>query len=254
MSEQMSEVTSENCRRCGKPLPAGAKLCTGCGTYVKSGVNAKTVARAKGAGKLGLAMIVGATAAVIGGVIWAGIAVGINMEIGYVAWGIGGLTGFAVIACTQERSARVAMAAAGLAVLGILIGKCLTIAWVLPSVDKLTNEIASNDTYVAAAIVDGMVKRGEADADVTAYWKTDDDEPPTEAVGKKVRELMDQAAKQVSKMSRAEKRAVAKAAAKKALTETSYVDNLKAQLSPWDALWLFLAVGTAWKMGAGQEG
>ena len=42
------------------------------------------------------ATIAGGVAALIGGGVWAGIAIGINREIGWVAWGIGVLCGFAV--------------------------------------------------------------------------------------------------------------------------------------------------------------
>ena len=252
MSEQRPDVTNQNCRRCGKPLAEDAKLCTRCGTYIKSGVNAKTIARAKGLGKFGFAMIVGGVAALIGGLVWAGVAAGLNMEIGYVAWGIGGLTGLAVISCTEERSARVACAAAGFAVMGILIGKCLSIAWVMPSAEKIATEVAGNDILIAAVILDQMVAKGETDADVRAYWQSDDDDAPSAAVDKKVSKLLAEALERAAKMSPAEKEALGRWAAKKAIAETSYLDNLETQLSPWDALWLFLAVGTAWKMGAGQ--
>ena len=254
MSEQRTDVPGDICRRCGAPLTAGAKLCTKCGTYVKSGLNAKTVARAKGAGKLGLALTAGAVTAIICGVVWAAVAVALSLELGFLAWGIGGLTGLVMISCTQARGPNIATAAAGFAVLGILIGKLLIVAWVTPSAGEIAAEVARNDLIMSGLLLMHMAERGELDADLTAYLESDDGTPPSKEVGEKFERAQKDAVQRVSRMSREQKEEQALPAAKAGRAEISYTDNLKHAFSPFDLLWGFLAIGTALKIGSGGEG
>ena len=254
MSEQRREVTGQNCRRCGKPLPVGAKLCTGCGTYVKSGVNAKTVERAKGVGKFGFAMVVGVIAALICGVVWAAIAAGLRAEIGYVAWGVGALTGLVVISCTQERGVKIAIAASLLAVLGIVTGKLLTAAWVVPSVDTAVRKLADNDDVVAELLARRLARKPDADPDVKAYVESGGVEVRSKEVVGKWLELKKGAYERLSRIGRPEREGIVRPLVEKELPKVSYSKHLKSQISPFDALWLILAVVTATKMGLGVNG
>lgn len=66
----------------------------------------------------------GLLAAVIGGAIWAGIAIWSGREIGYVAWGVGLLCGLGVVMFTQgQKALPLQIVAVVTSVLGIVIGK-----------------------------------------------------------------------------------------------------------------------------------
>ncbi len=70
------------------------------------------------------AVIGGMLAAVIGGLIWAAIAITTGYEIGYVAWGIGGLAGIGVVLFAKgKKGVPVQIVAVLASVLGIVIGK-----------------------------------------------------------------------------------------------------------------------------------
>lgn len=142
------------CPKCGAGLQSkNAIICTECGTNVKLGVNVKTLKTAKAAGKFGIAIGVGAAAALISGGIWAAIAVSLKMEIGWIACLIGLLTGLAVCLVTPERSARMGAAAVALACVGLLTGKLLTAEYLIRDTFKsfasLSKELAKVDKQMA---------------------------------------------------------------------------------------------------------
>lgn len=73
------------------------------------------------------AVIGGILAAVLGGIIWGLIVISTGYEIGYMAWGIGGLAGFAVLLLAKgKRGIPLQTVAVVASVLGIFIGKYLT--------------------------------------------------------------------------------------------------------------------------------
>jgi hypothetical protein len=77
--------------------------------------------------------LVGAVAGgALGAFIWALVACLTGFEIGYVAWGVGGLVGFGCYAL-GGRGQTAAITAAGLALASILVGKALTIQQILSS-------------------------------------------------------------------------------------------------------------------------
>ena len=73
------------------------------------------------------ALVGGFLAAVIGGVIWGWLVIATEYEFGIIAWGIGGLTGFAVVLFSKGRKGVPLQVIAILSsVLGIAIGKYFT--------------------------------------------------------------------------------------------------------------------------------
>ena len=72
--------------------------------------------------------IAGGTAgAVIGGIVWGLIASATGYEIGWVAWGVGWLSGFGVVLLARgQRGRPLQLIAASAALFGIMIGKYLT--------------------------------------------------------------------------------------------------------------------------------
>lgn len=252
---------SSTCPKCGGTMEPGSASCVACGQSAMRGtpaaVSAATPAAELGkggprpdlSGRFAMALAVGGVAAAACGIVWALIAVQTGYEVGYVAWGVGLATGFAVTRVTPERSPKVGAAAAGLAVAGILIGKIFIVQWA--AVPAIAKEQVKNREVMLAAILDDMAQKGEVDAEVAAWIRADnkDNEPP-EALQKKLIQAAAGAEKRLSKMSREEKLALATPWAERAVASIGLVDRLKATVSPIDILWLFLAVGTSWKMGS----
>lgn len=78
------------------------------------------------------AILVTLVAAVVGGAVWAGIVIATDYEVGFVAWGIGTMCGYAVILASGGRKGTPLQIIAVLgSVLGILIGKYFTFFYFL---------------------------------------------------------------------------------------------------------------------------
>jgi hypothetical protein len=79
----------------------------------------------------------GLVAAIVGGVVWGLIVKWTDYEVGFVAWGIGFLVGVAVVAATRgARGPVFQVVAVACALIGILLGKYLSFAWVLGDVAR----------------------------------------------------------------------------------------------------------------------
>lgn len=73
---------------------------------------------------LGLSVIAAIVAAIVGGIVWAIIAITMNYELAIVAWGIGGLAGYAVSIPSKDNITAIHKIVAVLASLfGIALGK-----------------------------------------------------------------------------------------------------------------------------------
>ncbi|HEY2491895.1 MAG TPA: hypothetical protein VGI33_03070 [Paenibacillus sp.] len=71
-------------------------------------------------------------AAIIGGAIWATIAVVTEYELGLVAWAIGGLTGYAVVIFASRNTSSIHQIIAVIAsLIGILLGKFFMFSYIL---------------------------------------------------------------------------------------------------------------------------
>ena len=77
---------------------------------------------------LGLALLAGLVAAVVGGVIWAYVVKLSDYEVGIVAWGIGFLVGMTVAGVSRARGSVLQAVAVACALAGILLGKYLSYA------------------------------------------------------------------------------------------------------------------------------
>lgn len=80
--------------------------------------------------RIGLPIIGGLIAAIVGGAVWAAIAASTEYEVGLIAILIGALTGYAVVLFSNKRIATVhKIIAVIFALLGILLGKYLTVVY-----------------------------------------------------------------------------------------------------------------------------
>ncbi|WP_315794563.1 hypothetical protein [Paenibacillus sp. BIC5C1] len=80
--------------------------------------------------KIGMPIVGGLLAAVVGGIVWAVIAAMTERELGLIAIVIGALTGYAVVLFSNKRIATLHKAIAVIfALIGILLGKYLTVVY-----------------------------------------------------------------------------------------------------------------------------
>lgn len=81
---------------------------------------------------MGMAIVGALLAALIGGIVWAAIAIITKYELGFIAWGIGGLAGYAVVLFAKEHVDRTHQVIAVIAsLLGILLGKYFILAYII---------------------------------------------------------------------------------------------------------------------------
>lgn len=135
------------CPKCEQACKQNAALCVGCGHAFDANA-AKTIHRAKkGAfqskkieqrqartiaiGGEVQAMIAGAVMALAAGGIWFGIAKVTGYELGWLAWGVGGLVGLAVTVTGGAGSTIAAGVAAVEAICGIVFGKMLITSFMI---------------------------------------------------------------------------------------------------------------------------
>ena len=84
------------------------------------------------AGNIGLAALAGLVAAIAGGIAWGLIVKWTDYEVGVVAWGVGFLTGIAVLrGAAGRRSVELQVVAVLAALVGVLVGKYLGFAYSL---------------------------------------------------------------------------------------------------------------------------
>ena len=81
--------------------------------------------------KIGMPMIGALLAAIVGGAVWALIAIVTEYELGIIAWGIGGLAGYAVSYFAGKKTSTTLQVIAVIAsILGILLGKYFIIGYI----------------------------------------------------------------------------------------------------------------------------
>lgn len=197
-----------------------------------------------------LALAAGLIAALVAGCLWGVIVHWTHTEIGYAAWGVGLLVGVAMANFTSNRSLALGCAAAVLAVLGLATGKAITF---VTAGSAIAAEVEANDDFLSGAIawqlyedraldeetlqaIDAAGEAGDTISD--ALWA----------------DMQTQANSRLAQMSADEKSEVAALFAGTVIGSTGILQGIIGQLSGFDLLWLFLAVGTAFKMmAAGKE-
>ena len=256
------------CPACNTLQPRGEQ-CPGCGVFVEKARKAKEAREAKGVGRtaekedertvskpggesLGMKSFAAASiAALLGALVWMGVAVGFNRELGWVAWGVGGLVGFAS-AVTGARGGSAGMMCAMLAMCAIIGGKIFAVqqfqdsGWITDEDSvfwyeeykldaELYQELDGSDADLRAFIFERNYTEAWSETDVSQAdiddfmadsapmleWMTESDPAMEEWV-----EYMN--------ASIAEESAFA-----------SVINNLDL----FDALWLFLGLTTAYRLG-----
>ena len=191
-----------------------------------------------------LALAAGLVAALLGGVIWAAIGIYGNLEVGWVAWGIGVLVGGAMMQATPARGRTLAVVAASLALVGLVSGKAMTFAG---SAGAMAEEMVADDEYMRGMTAWRMYGAGEHEAAVQA------EVADTEARGDTLSDavwasMLAGADARLSGMTAEERLSMAREVAGGVIRDVGLVGGVRAQLSGFDLLWLLLALATAFRM------
>lgn len=191
-----------------------------------------------------LAIAAGLVVALIGGGLWALLVRFTGYEIGYVAWGIGLMVGIAMTRVTSARTQQLAYTAAGLALLGLLAGKVFIF---LGSAGPMAKELAGNDEMLKAGVAWQLYEERKLDA------ATLEELDRTQAAGDTLSDavwasMLAQAGTRLDAMTPEARQAAATSLARGWVQQTGVVDGIKGQLTLFDLLWVFLAVGTAYRM------
>jgi hypothetical protein len=194
------------------------------------------------------AVIAGLVAAVAGGFLWAVIVVSTGYEVGWVAWGVGGLVGFTMLKVAGMPSPGLGARAAVLAAVGLLVGKWLIIEIGVRA--DLRDEIAASPELLQQAVFVDMMENEALPPDLTASIDAlgEEDEVP-DSVMARIQEVVDE---RIAVMDEDEMDSVATRFAQYFIGELGFMDRMQATMSGWDLLWFFLALGTAWRLASGS--
>lgn len=186
----------------------------------------------------------GIAAALLGGIAWALIAGLLDMEIGWVAWGIGGLVGLLMTKTSDARGKKAATVAAGCALLGLLVGKSLLHEYVVKPaiVESLTSE-PDAAVYVASL---GMRRDSSYSESVQAELNA---VPEGDTLSDALWERMLQETRTaVAEMSPEARDSLTATYAAMTMASIPLMEQVRWHFSAFDALWVLLAVTTAWGM------
>ncbi len=212
-------------------------------------------------------IIGGLTGGLVGGLAWVLIGYYANYEVGYIAWGIGLLVGLGVRFMARlddaDESAAQGVVAAVIAFASVVGAKYVVFAMLFSGVaaEFEAEMVASTDgtddqgyiVNIADELIEARMEQGE-----TIGWPAgmsleeayeEQDYPP--AIWKEAEAKWDSLSTDEKEQKRQEQRD----------RLATFKDEIMGQISPsfvqtfslFDALWLFLAVATAYKIGASSD-
>jgi hypothetical protein len=214
-------------------------------------------------------IIAGVVAGVVGAAIWAAISFYANMEIGYIAWGIGILVGIAV-AATGENSSLAGVTAVLITIVSLLGGKYAAVELAVQDMqaemgDSLTDDFGADleitDEGLQSFLAEKIAEKREADGEAIEWPEVADEEESAGAAFPE--DIWAEAGKQLSKKTddekdslREERKEQIKAWAEnfgQALADAAREEGFIASFSMFDLLFFGLAVATAWKIASRDE-
>lgn len=208
-------------------------------------------------------LIGGVVAGAVGGGIWAAISHYGQVEIGWIAWGIGGLVGLGVaVGGGGKLGALGGIIAVVLSVAAIAGGKYAALQWDVSTAasDPEYLEIIDNrsDEFLITWIADEIAADAEENGAELDWPTPDPDERMTEADYPP--DIWSQAAAQWDTMSEEERatlretvRDIEIRAYQAFLDEYAAGQGFIDSFSLFDALWIFLAVATAWQIASSER-
>jgi hypothetical protein len=274
------------CPQCKIMMATGAKICISCGYNVATGKTLKTsdgtpgkvAVAAKSLGTFALGSVLSGVGAAIGGLVWFLVAWYANLAVGYIAWGIGVLAGLGMMWGHRTPSTKAGVVAAGMSALGIVGAKlAIFIVVIYSMVTGDTENIEFQREYVKANMTEETLdERGVvAEKDREAQWDKVYEEADVlvaamsdEEVRAKVKAYQEQNAAEekegedeeehlASGLDKATTDESSKAASKAESMEAGEAIGgllslfVQSMFRPFDFLWFFLAISSAYKIGRG---
>lgn len=190
------------------------------------------------------ALMAGMTVSLLGGALWALIVALTDYEVGWLAWGIGVGIGAAMVRLTSARGYLVAAIAAGFAVLGLLTGKLLILEYVTTpaTIEGLKNDDALVVSLVASELRENHTLPASLQVRVDSLATSD-------TLSDALWEEMVTAGKvYFDSLTDDDKAATRARTASFVMGQVPLLTKLGWQMSGYDLLWLFLAVGSPWRM------
>ncbi|HEX6133850.1 MAG TPA: hypothetical protein VFZ24_07800 [Longimicrobiales bacterium] len=195
-------------------------------------------------GRTSLALALGLAAAIAAGGMWAVLVFVTNLEVGYAAWGVGVLVGVAMTRATRQRTQQLAYAAAVFALLGLVAGKAFIFAG---SSGMIAEELSADEEVMRGAIAWQMYAERALDQETLA--EIDRVEAGQDTLSDAAwASMLEQADVRLASMTEQDRAEAAGAAARTVMHSMGMFAGIRAQLSAFDLLWVFLAVGTAYRM------
>lgn len=205
-------------------------------------------------------IIAGSIGGAVGAAVWAAISYFANAEVGYIAWGIGFIVGFFVRVAAGENENGMApgLTAAIVAIVAVLGGKYAG-AYMLASSDAAEiSAITFSAEDAIISLADELVVQREAKGQQVAFpdGKTIDDAmeqgdyPPdiwNEATAAWTKLSAHEQQKKIEDFKQQHQQRL------KSLGIGNHEQTFLASFGLFDLLWFFLAAGTAYRLGAGDD-
>ena len=283
-SAPAAPVGERRCPQCKVMMPAEAQICISCGYNAATGTTLKTsggtpgklAVTAKSLGTFALGTMFSGIGAAVGGLVWFLVAWYANLAVGYIAWGIGVLAGLGMMWGHRTPSTRAGVVAAGMSALGIIGAKLAIFIVIMYSVvTGDTDNIDLQREFVKGTMTNEMLdERGiDAEKDREAQWDSVYEEAAVKVaamsddeVRAKVKELQEKYAAEETEeepqVAAKDGQGLDEATAADPVDEVEPVEageaigsffSLFAQsmFGPFDLLWFFLALSSAYKIGRG---
>lgn len=269
----------ELCPNCGGGMQSNSKICIRCGFNKETGramrVQVEHAKKERGeskalaaAGALAAgpaALLFAAIGSLIGGAIgagiWYGVAMHLNREIGWIAWGVGVLAGLgAAMGGRQIVGTHTGLIAAAIAAGAVLAGKYAVVEVIVSDIESaVSRAVVAEDEHAIGLIARDVAKEHQA-AGKNYQWPEDsspeealieDGFPPPIWTDAKARyDALDDAGKKERKDAATR---LMKTEFKGAMNEFRG-EGFAAMFGPIDILFFILAIGSAFSIGAGAKG
>lgn len=175
---------------------------------------------------------------------WAVIAYTTHYEIGWVAWGLGALIGF-VVGKTAREPGPHGMTAAAIAVGALILAKVLILEFALPSI--IEQEVLKNREATAAMFLVDMGEHRTFSDQLLAEAEQSRGSGDARA-GALASQMAREARERANSASPDERQRVVHRHVSALLQEAGFFSMLGRLFSLFDVLWIFLAVGSAFRI------
>ena len=213
-------------------------------------------------------VVYGLVAGALGALIWAGVVYFTEYEIGWIAWGVGAMVGFAVALGNEDgrRSPTAAgVLAVAITVVSIVAGKYLAVQTLMPSDEEIVELFTADferEEFVVSYLADDIAVEFE-EAGRTVSWPEGSDPSNAASQGDYPPDVWAEAERRWAEWApeerddfRTERRAEVAANVEASLPELRAMfasGGFTGSFSPMDLIFFGLAMVTAWGMGSGRK-